>query len=185
MSVQDTKFNAVAIIAAILWLAIPVTWSTASILDRTRAWEGSPQQFWMIGWAALVVAGVLTLWMVVRRFDRTHNSSSFVAAAFAIYGLGLAASVIVGWALVVWMTLYGAALLMFAGGMGNLRRVTRFVGGAMLAGVAAQIILTMMKLGTPDSYGDYPIAWTTSMYIATVAAAIGLYAASRDVGVRD
>ena len=181
MSDQPTRFNVVAIIAGLLWLVVPVAWSTASILDRTRNWEGSPQLFWMFGWMALMMAGALTLWIIVRRFDRDRNSSSFVAAAFVIYGLGLAASVVAGWALVVWMTLYGVALLMFARDMGSLRRFFQFIGGAMLAGVVAQFVLTAMKVGTPDSYGDYPVAWTTATYVATVAAAAGLYAASREL----
>ena len=182
MTDQHTHLNKVPLIAAVLWLAVPVAWSVAMVLDRTRVWEGSPAQAWMIGWAALIGAGGLTLWTVVRTIDRSRVPAIVVIAGHVAYGLGLAVSIVAGWALPVWMTLFGIALLLFAKGMGNLRRVSQFIGGAMLFGVAAQVVLTLLKLGTPDSYGDYPVAWTTSTLIATLGAAAGLYVMSRRAG---
>ena len=181
MTDRHTYLNKVPLIAAVLWLAVPMAWGVATILDRTRVWEGSPAQAWMIGWAALIGAGGLTLWTVVRTIDRSRVPATLVIAGYVAYGLGLAVSIVAGWALPVWMTLFGIALLLFANGMGNLRRVSQFVGGAMLFGVVSQVALTLLKIGTPDSYGDYPIALTTSTLIATLGAAAGLYAMSHRV----
>ena len=151
MSGQRTNLEKVSLVAALWWLAIPVAWSAATILDRTRVWESSPQQAFMVGWAALVGSGALTLWTIVRVIDRSRVPNGVFVSGFVAFGLGLAISVIAAWALPVWMVLFGVALLLLAPGMGSLRRVTQFTGAAMLAGVAFQIVLTLMNLGTPDS----------------------------------
>jgi hypothetical protein len=163
------------LVAALLWLTIPVAWSVATVLDRTRAWEGSPSQAWMVGWAALIGAGGLTLWTVVRNFDGSRVPDSLAIAGYTAFGLGLAASVIAAWALPIWMTLFGVALLLLARGMGSQRRITQLIGGAMLGGVVLQLVLTLLKFGTPDTHGDYPIAWTSGTIVATLGAAAGLY----------
>ena len=97
MTDRHTYLNKVPLIAAVLWLAVPMAWGVATILDRTRVWEGSPAQAWMIGWAALIGAGGLTLWTVVRTIDRSRVPATLVIAGYVAYGLGLAVSIVAGW----------------------------------------------------------------------------------------
>ena len=179
MSETRRTKNIYATIATIAWLAVPALMGTATILDRTQRWEDSPMAFYLIGALLLALAGVFTFLAILRHTRAGVANRGTLITGYVFYGLGFAVTVLVAWAAPVWMILYGIALLLVASAVGRIRPAIRFMGLAMLAAVAAQIGLTALKVGTPDSYGDYPVAWTTALLIATLGAAAGTYALSR------
>jgi hypothetical protein len=157
-------------IGAAAWFVVPVAWSISVVLDRTREWEGLPQFLFMVGVLALVVAGVTQLVMVLRASRPVRTAST--RAGLAFLGLGLAASVAVGWAVFVWLALYAVGMLLV--GAGSRSRVVSLIGVGFGTGAAAFVLLTILKVGRPDSYGDYPIAWVGSFLIGTVGAGLGM-----------
>ena len=42
------------------------------------------------------------------------------------------------------------------------------------AGTGAFILLTILEVGRPDSYGDYPVAAVTAVLIGTIGAGVGM-----------
>ena len=84
--------------AAALWAVVAVAWSVARVLERTRAWEGSPSSAFMVGYVALIGAGILTLIHVLAATGGSTRSTK-TKAGIALIGVGLAVSVAIGWAL--------------------------------------------------------------------------------------
>jgi len=165
-------------IGAAAWFVVPIAWSISVVLDRTREWEGLPQLFWMVGALALVVAGAMQLVMVLRAARPVRGATK--RAGVAILGLGLAASMAVGWAVFLWLALYAVGMLLVGAGSGS--RVAKFIGVSFGTGTGAFVVLTILQVGRPDSYGDYPIAWVTSFLIGTVGAGLGMLLWSQRAG---
>jgi hypothetical protein len=167
--------NIPARIGAASWFVVPIAWSISVVLDRTREWEGLPQLSWMVGAAALVIAGVIQLVMVLAAIRPVRGVSA--RAGTAILGLGLAASMAVGWAVLLWLALYAVGMLLVGKASGS--RVAALIGVSFATGTGAFVLLTILKVGRPDSYGDYPIAWVTSFLIGTIGAGLGMLAWSQ------
>jgi hypothetical protein len=157
-------------ISAAAWLVVPIAWSVSIVLDRTREWEGFPQQIWVIGWLALIVAGVMQLIAVVRATRQSRGVS--IWAGIGLLGLGLAASVVVAWAVVIWAPLYAVGMLLVGAAARN--RVALLTGAGFAMATVAFFVLTTLAVGRPDSYGDYPTAGVAALLIATVGAALGM-----------
>ena len=51
---------------------------------------------------------------------------------------------------------------------------TSLAGGCLPVGGGVMIVLTELRVGTPDEYGDYPIAWAAAYAIVGLGAASGL-----------
>ncbi len=126
--------------------------------------------FWLLGAAALVVAGALQLVVVLQALRPARGFSA--RAAIGVLGLGLAVSMAVGWAIPLWLALYGIGMLI-AGAVGNIRIATA-IGLGFAVGTGAFALLTIFEVGRPDSYGDYPVAGVTALFIATIGAAVGM-----------
>lgn len=165
-------------IGAAAWFVVPIAWSISVVLDRTREWEGLPQLFWMVGAAALVVAGVTQLVVVLRAARPVRGAST--RAGIAFLGLGLAASMAVGWAVLLWLALYALGMLLVGAGSGS--RVGSLIGVSFGVSTGAFVLLTILEVGRPDSYGDYPIAWVSSFLIGTVGAGLGMLLWSQRAG---
>ncbi len=169
---SHTRIGPLGVVAAIGWLAVPVLWGAATIMDRTRRWEDGPLQLWLIGVLALVAAAAATLVMIVRSLSGSRRRG-LVRAGHVVYALGLLITFVAAWAIQGWMIFFGVALVLFATASRRIRGPALVIGVGMLAGLATQIGLTVAEVGRPDVYGDYPVAWTTATIIATVAAAGG------------
>lgn len=163
--------------AAALWAVVAVAWSVARVLERTRAWEGSPSSAFMVGYVALIGAGILTLIHVLAATGGSTRSTK-TKAGIAVIGVGLAVSVAIGWALPIWAAVYGVGMLLVSAG-GRLPVVGWLMGGSFVGATAMLFVLTALKVGTPDSYGDYPVAWTTATLVATLGASLAMLIASR------
>lgn len=168
-----------SVLAALFWLGGLGAWSTSTILDRTRAWEGAPRQVWIAGAISITLAGVLTLVTMLRVQERIRpHRERMATTGIVLVGVGVLVTLLIAWALPIWMLLEGTGMLLFVlaiKGEGTLGTVTRIVfGSAFLIAFATMISLTTLKVGTPDTYGDYPAAWTSSAVVGTVLAAAAL-----------
>lgn len=161
-------------LAAIGWAIVPVAWSITVVLDRTSAWDDSPVQVYMIGALGLIGAGVFTMLVLSRiAVPRTRTGTW----ALVVGGLATLASV-VSWALPLWMTLWAVAAVLAAVAASPARYPMTIFATSMALGVGAFAALTVLEVGTPDSYGDYPVAAVTSFIVATVGAVLAMLLAS-------
>jgi len=158
--------------AAVAWIVVPIAWGISTLLED----DGGGDTFsvlGVLGWAALVAAGVLTM-LVMLKVDAIPTRVRFYRGGIVALGLGILVTIPMFWAVPVWAGLYAVAMILFAISTLRERGATLLIAAAMVAGIASLFVLTALKVGTPDPmYGDYPIAWFTSFSIAAVGGAIG------------
>ena len=88
------------------------------------------------------------------------------------------AGAIVAWGIPGWMLIQGVGMLLFVlairpAGMAP-RPSSAAYGSGMLIGVIVYGLLTLMKVGTADQYGDYPVAWGSGITVGLIIVAAGL-----------
>ena len=159
-------------LSAAAWLVVPVAWETSRLLERTRPWEGSPRVAYVIGAAAALTAGALMLGLVIVATAAAPRSKQ-MWVGIGLVGLGVVASLIAGWAIPLWATLFGVGMLLIAAA-GRVRTPGRIIGTALLASTAVFVLLSVLKVGTADSYGDYPAACSGATWLASLGAAVGM-----------
>ena len=159
-------------LGAAAWLVGPLALNASSMLEQTRDWEGLPLTVYLIGSLAIVLGGVAILLAILKGGDReAFGVRSWVGVA--LVAVALVISGIATWAIPIWTGLYGVGLLVIASS-GVFRSAGRFLGVSFLAALAMQITLTQLEVGTQDSYGDYPLAWTVAFWVAGVGGAVGM-----------
>ncbi len=170
-----TKFTKTAglfaIVASALWVvSIAIFW-----LDQASDGNGNTGYFiWSIN---VVVAGALTLAATIGLRRRLGGLGGLGIAGVIVLGLGVVVSFIT-WATMLWMAVEGVGMLLIALAAWPIRLAPRpatiAYGSGMLLGAITWGVLTALKVGTPDSYGDYPVAWNTGFIIGIVIVAAGL-----------
>jgi len=168
-----TKFTKTAglfaIVASALWLvSIAIFW-----LERGS--DGNTGYFiWSI---SVLAAGALTLVATIGLRRRLGGLGGLGMAGVIILGVGVVVS-FVTWATMLWMAVEGVGMLFIALAALPVRVAPRVptiaYGSGMLLGAITFGVLTALKVGTPDSYGDYPVAWNTGFIIGIVIVAAGL-----------
>ncbi|NND01869.1 MAG: hypothetical protein HKN91_03705 [Acidimicrobiia bacterium] len=168
-SVSQSNF---ANLAAVAWTVVPSAWGLSTLLYDDGGGDGFTF-LGVLGWAALVAAGVFTM-LAMLKVNALPGREGFRKAGLIALGLGILVTVPMFWAVPVWAGLYAVAMILFAVATPRVRTATLVIAGAMVLGVASLFILTALKVGTPDpTYGDYPVAWTTAFTVAAAGAAIG------------
>ncbi len=168
-----TKFTKTAglfaIVASALWLvSIATFW-----LDQGS--DGNTGYFiWSI---SVLAAGALTLVATIGLRRRLGGLGGLGMAGVIILGVGVVVS-FVTWATMLWMAVEGVGMLLIAIAAWPIRLAPRpatiAYGSGMLLGAITWGVLTALKVGTPDSYGDYPVAWNTGFTVGVFIAAAGL-----------
>lgn len=172
MSERPESHTNFAYPAAAAWIVVPIAWGLQSLLEDDGGWEGF-SLLGVLGWAALIAAGVLTL-LVMLKVDVIPSRSRLRNTGIVAMGLGILITIPMFWAVPVWASLYGVAMVLFAISTRGERGGTSVFAGAMIVAVASLFALTALEVGTPDpTYGDYPIAWATSFTVAAVGGALG------------
>ncbi len=171
-----TKFTKTAglfaIVASALWVvSIAIFW-----LDQASDGNGNTGYFiWSIN---VVVAGALTLVATIGLRRRLGGLGGLGIAGVIVLGLGVVVSFIT-WATMLWMAVEGVGMLLIALAAWPIRLAPRpatiAYGSGMLLGAITFGVLTALKVGTPDSYGDYPVAWDMGFTVGVVIAAAGLF----------
>lgn len=169
----------VSLAGAVAWLVLAVAWQASSILDQGRDWEGLPQAAFLLGAVGLLIGG-LALIVVALNPTGPAPRPWLRAGGLVLLAVGLVVTVIAGWAVPIWTAALGLAMLALASS-GALRSAGWIIGTALTAASASWFILSALEVGTADSYGDYPIAWTAATWIAAVGSASGLVWWSRSL----
>ncbi|MEA1902416.1 MAG: hypothetical protein U9N56_02700 [Actinomycetota bacterium] len=173
---MPTRFTktagSLAVAAAGLWLAaLAMYWVTQAPDD----WNTTLYLVWS---AIVVAAGVLTF-VATLGLRRRHGGSGVLGTVGLVFlGLGVVVSII-SWAIPGWMMIQGIGMLLVVVAVrradGAPRAASVAYGSGMLIGVTLHLVLTALKVGTPDSYGDYPLAWGTGLTVGLVVAVAGLF----------
>lgn len=177
--------GSLALIGAGMWVLGLAFIGLASWLPGT-AGSSDPDQFiidgqtaaFMLGTLTLIAAGVLMV-IAMSGVNRRHGSLGLVGmAGLGITGLGVAALLVIAWAFPVWMTLIGLGTLLFALQVGRRdiapRLWTTIWGAGMAAGAGVWWVLRLLRVGTPDQFGDYPVAVAVGLPIGVLIMALGL-----------
>ena len=177
--------GSLALVSAGMWILGLAFLGLASWLPGT-AGSSNPDQLsadgqtaaFILGALSLFAAGVLMI-IAMSGVHQRHGSLGLVGmAGLGITGLGAAALLLIAWAFPVWMTLIGLGTLLFALPVGRRdiapRLWTTIWGAGMAAGAAAWWVLRLLEVGTPDQFGDYPVAVAVGLPIGVLIMALGL-----------
>jgi len=137
---------------------------------------------YLIWSAATLAAGVLTLIATLSLRQRRGNLGGLGTTGVVVLGIGVVVSVLT-WATPLWMTIQGVGMLLVALSMRKdsvAPRTALFAySSGMLIGAITFFVLTTLKVGTPDSYGDYPLAWGFGLAVGLIITVGGLLGIGR------
>jgi hypothetical protein len=166
-----------AFAAAGAWLVVMLAWGLSNLFG---SWDGDGfSVLGVLGWAALIAAGVLMLLTMLKVDAMPHRTWLYRAGIVAL-GLGTLVSIPMFWAVPVWSSLYAIAMVLFSISTRRERIGSMVIAAGMAAGVLSLVVLTALEVGTPDpTYGDYPIAWATAFSVAAAGGAVGSFLLGR------
>ena len=160
-----------ALAASVLWLAsLAIIW-LGKFADDFDTW------IYLVWSASIVLAGTFTFvaTLGLRQRHQTFRRSGTVG--LVILGVGVVLSII-SWALPLWMTVQGVGMLLVVLAILPERVAPRAAsvayGSGMLIGGVLFGVLTAMKVGTPDQFGDYILAWDIGLTVGLVIVAAGM-----------
>ena len=176
-SAVPTKFTitagTLALAASGLWLAVVAIYLFA--LNFDREWDTTLYWVWSV---VILAAGALTIVATLGLRQRHGTNGKLATVGLVILGLGVVASFI-AWAIPGWMLIQGVGMLLIFLAVRSTGLAPRMYslayGSGMLIGVAVYGVLTLMEAGTPDQYGDYPVAWGWGITVGLVIVAAGLF----------
>jgi HAAS len=152
-----------AVVSAGLWLLLVALWGAQHLLELLVDWESSLQPLFFLGVLVLVGASGLTCAVAFAIRDR-HGRALGAVGVIGLGALlvGAASTLVIGWAVPVWMTLLGIGAGCVS--VAILRRpiaprlAAVLLGVALPTGAATFVAARALELGSPDEFGDYPIA---------------------------
>jgi hypothetical protein len=176
-SVVPSKFTntagSLALGASGLWLI-----SLAVFLYEENVHNDWNTTVYLVWTASVLAAGALTFVATLGLRQRHSTAGTLGTVGLVILGFGVVAS-IVTWAAPGWMLIQGVGMLLIVLAIRSEGLVPRLAslayGLGMVIGVVGYGVLTLMKVGTPDQYGDYPVAWTSGITVGLVIVAVGLF----------
>jgi hypothetical protein len=176
MTTNNMKVLAVAAGAA--WLIVAGYGAWTALVDEGDNWKPTYTVFSV----ALLVAAVATIGLAAQA-TRGSSRSVLRRVGLGVGGLG-ALSAIVAWAVPVWMTILGVALVIVAIASGpQVRRAVSLLAAGQLVGIAVLLALLTAEVGRVDEYGDHPAAGGIAMVVTaamTIAALVALTRAPAD-----
>ncbi|MEX2323752.1 MAG: hypothetical protein WEA29_08305 [Acidimicrobiia bacterium] len=125
------------IVSSALWLAALGFMYASSLVDRTRPWEGLPQNLFLV-FQSLLIAAAATLFVGVVGLVRRHGGTMGIAGRVATWlGILLMLSALPAWAVVVWSTILAALGLALLIGLNRASLVPRAAGTMIAVGAVA------------------------------------------------
>lgn len=159
----------VALVAATFWLLALVSW----VFSDTANWETA----YAVLTACVLIAGVLTIVALVGITKRVGGLGVVGLIAMVIMAVGVLLS-IVAWAVILWMTIEGVALLIFGIALLRKEAVPRFgiltLSAGFILGPIVFVILDALEVGTPTNDGEYPLAFAFGVGLGFVIVSLGL-----------
>ena len=167
----------VALVASGLWLVALIIVGFG--LGFTDDFDTTVYLIWSV---SILAAGVLTFIAALGLRQRRGNLGGLGATGVVVLGVGVVVSVLT-WATPLWMMIQGVGMLLVVLSMrpisGAPQTARIAYGSGMLIGAITFFVLTAMKVGTPDSYGNYPMAWAFGLVVGLVIVAGGLLGMGR------
>jgi len=178
---MSTRFSrtagTVALVASGLWLVALIIFGFG--LGFTEDFDTTVYLIWS---ASILAAGVLTFIAALGLRQRRGNLGGLGTTGVVVLGVGVVVSVLT-WATPLWMMIQGVGMLLVVLSMRPISVAPRTAlfayGSGMLIGAITFFVLTAMKVGTPDSYGDYPMAWVFGLVVGLIIVASGLLGMGR------
>lgn len=169
--------SASAWIVALVTIGISAGLPDATGVDPDQLVFNGQTVLWMIGTASLVGAGALMFVAMIGLYRRHGSLGVLGIGGLAVTGLGVA-TLLIAWAFGIWMTLIGLGVLLYAGAIGR-RQVaprvwTAVWGSGMAIGAGTWHALRWLQVGSPDQWGDYPVAVGVGLPVGVVIMAVGL-----------
>lgn len=171
-----TKFTNTAGFAAIaasaLWVAVvAIFWiGSAGDFDDTPAG--------LAFFASMVGAGALTAWATAGVRQRLGGLGWLGLVGLVILGIGVAVSIVVFWAIPLWMGVQGLGMLLVALAAWPIgvapKPATAAYGSGMLLGLVTFVVLRAMEVGPVDGWGDYEVAYQAGLTVGLVITAAGI-----------
>jgi hypothetical protein len=166
-----------ALVASGLWLVALIIFGFG--LGLTEDFDTTVYLIWSV---SILAAGVLTFIATLGLRQRRGNFGGLGTTGVVVLGVGVGVSVLT-WATPLWMIIQGVGMLLVVLSMRPISvgpRTALFAyGSGMLIGAITFFVLTAMKVGTPDSYGDYPLAWVFGLIVGLIIVAGGLLGMGR------
>ena len=171
-----TKFTKTAglaaLVAAALWVGAILFAGVYALFDT----EALPP--WLVLVGLVVGASAMTLMATAGLRERHGGFGVLGMAGLIILGIGVAATMIIVWAIPFWMTVQGVGLLFVALAVLPLRVAPRLptiaYGSGMLLGAIAFGVARGLEVGSPDQWGDYPMAYLIGGSVGFAILAAGL-----------
>ena len=173
---MSSKFTntagSLALGASGLWLiTLAIFWYGEDVFN-----DGNTTVY-LVWTVSILAAGVLTFVATLGLRQRHSTAGTLGTVGVVILGIGVLVG-IVAWAIPGWMLLQGVGMLLVVLAIRSEGLVPRpaslAYGSGMLIGVATHVVLTLMKVGTPDRYGDFPVAWRSGITVGLIIVAAGL-----------
>lgn len=170
------------VVGSLLWLGLAAAFWGSRWADEGREWEGLPSQLFMLGAAALLGAGIVTLLLMSALRIRIGGFGKLALAGMAVTVLATAASMI-AWAIQVWATLFALGCLPVAIALlrqGAAPRIHAWLLAlAWPLGLGTMAGLRLVEYGEVDEWGDYPAAFLTGMTVGCVLMTVALVGLGR------
>ena len=184
MPTPSTKsVGVVAMLAAALWLAFPLSWLILAAADDGQGnWDTISQIIFMAGTLGLIAAAGLTIAVMVGLRERLGGLGLLATVGMVFLGLGAAASVF-SWFIPGWATPMAIGGALFATAMVKVGIAPRWptiaIGSAWVLGMSTWVVLRSVEFGGVDEWGDYPAASLVALITGSVIFAAGLGALGR------
>jgi hypothetical protein len=163
------------IVSSALWLAVLGFFYASGVADRTRPWEGLPQNLFLVGQTLLIIATV-ALFVGVVGLVRRHGGMMGISGRVAtLLGILLMLASPVGWAVVVWSTILAALGMALLIGLGKAPLAPRAAGSLIAIGAVATSALFWWFEVRVDTGDDTLFGWVVpALFVALALMGAGL-----------
>ncbi|HUW03278.1 MAG TPA: permease prefix domain 1-containing protein [Acidimicrobiales bacterium] len=167
-----------AMIAGLLWLAVPIAWLVSDRLDNDRDWGLAPMIPWVAGVLCLIGAVTITLILVLALRERLGGLGVPGRLGLVFVALAAPATVAVSWLVPLW----GGLIAVGAGAVGVAlirngvapRAPAIAFALAWPVGMVAFAALRVLEVGSADEFGNYPVAVVSGLWLGCVTMAAGV-----------
>lgn len=177
------KSGTFAVAASLGWLVVAGAFGLAWAFESASGeWERRSRIAWSVGTISLVVS-VLATAVLIAALDRRHGGLGVIGRV----GIGLAAiaavTSLVSWLFVLWGFLIGVSAVLISTAIVRRgvapRGPTLVFGTTPVISLLTYLVLRGLHVGTPDQWGDYPIADRTTVVVGCIGFAAATFGLGR------
>jgi len=177
---KTRRAGTMALVAGGLWLAAAAVYFMSRLADVEGGFDGPGgwQTYYIIFNTLVLGAGVLTVLAMLGVRRRSGGLGAMGTIGIGVTSFGVLFSVVVAWAVPMWIALQGAGLILFTIPAVSSRVTPRLPTVALAVGFpigfVTWLILTVTEFGDRDEWGDYPLAWGIGGLVGMGIVGLGL-----------